>query len=77
VFLVAEHERVGDAVVMVHADVYADDAATTVAPAVEALNVDYEPIVYFVDATGVIVDRLDGVWDSGELRERMDLFLKA
>jgi hypothetical protein len=76
-FLVAEHERVGDAVVMVHADVYADDAATTVAPAVEALNVDYEPIVYFVDATGVIVDRLDGVWDSGELRERMDLFLKA
>lgn len=76
-FLVAEHERVGDAVVMVHADVYADDAATTVAPAVEALKVDYEPIIYFVDATGVIVDRLDGVWDSGELRERMDLFLKA
>jgi hypothetical protein len=76
-FLVAEHTRVGADVVMVHADVYADDAATTVAPAVEALKVDYEPIVYFVDATGVIVDRLDGVWDSGELRERIDLFLKA
>jgi hypothetical protein len=76
-FLVAENERVGDTVVMVHADVYADDAATTVAPAVEALKVDYEPIIYFVDATGVIVDRLDGVWDSGELRERMDLFAKA
>ncbi len=76
-FLVAEHERVGDAVVMVHADVYADDAATTVAPAVEALKVDYEPIIYFADASGVVVDRLDGVWDSTELRERMDLFLKA
>lgn len=76
-FLVDEHERLGDAVVMVHADVYADDAATKVAPAVEALGIDYEPLVYFVDATGVIVDRLDGVWDRSELRERMDLFLQA
>ena len=39
--------------------IFSDDAATTVAPAVEALKVDYEPIIYFVDATGVIVDRLD------------------
>jgi hypothetical protein len=31
-FLVKSHERLGDQVVMVHADVYADDAATTVAP---------------------------------------------
>jgi hypothetical protein len=72
-FLVAEHERLGDAVVMVHADVYADDAATTLAPAVAALGVDYEPIIYFCDATGTVVDRLDGVWDSAELRERLDL----
>lgn len=74
-FLVDEHDRLGDAVVMVHADVYADDAATKIAPAVEALQVDYEPIIYFADASGVIVDRLDGVWDRSELRERMDLFL--
>ncbi len=74
-FLVDEHERVGDAVVMVHADVYADDDATKIAPAVEALKIDYEPLVYFVDEKGVIVDRLDGVWDRSELRERMDLFL--
>ena len=74
-FLVAEHERLGDAVVMVHADVYADDAATTLAPAVAALGVDYEPIIYFADASGVVVDRLDAVWDAGELRERLDLFL--
>jgi hypothetical protein len=72
-FLVAEHQRLGDAVVMVHADVYADDAATTLAPAVAALGVDYEPIIYLCDATGIVVDRLDGVWDSGELRERLDL----
>jgi hypothetical protein len=58
---------------MVHADVYADDAATTLAPAVTELGVDYEPIIYFCDATGTVVDRLDGVWDSAELRERLDL----
>lgn len=76
-FLVTEGTRLGDAVVMVHADVYADDAATRVAPAVAALNVDYEPIVYLCDATGVVVDRLDGVWDRDELRERLDLLTKA
>jgi hypothetical protein len=76
-FLVAEHDRVGDKVVMVHADIYSDNAATQVAPAIEALNVDYEPIIYFCDTTGVIVDRLDGVWDRGELRDRMDALLKA
>lgn len=73
--LIAEHERLGDTVVMVHADVYTDDTATQVAPAVAALNVDYEPIIYFCDAKGVVVDRLDGVWDEVELRERFDLLL--
>ncbi len=75
-FLVKESTRLGDSVVMVHADVYADSAATTVAPAVAALNVDYEPIVYLCDASGVVVDRLDGVWDADELRERLDLLTK-
>lgn len=73
--LVAEHERVGDRIAMVHADVYADDAATTIAPAVLALNVQYEPIVYLCTADGVIVDRLDGIWDASELRERIELLL--
>ncbi|MDP2290858.1 MAG: twin-arginine translocation signal domain-containing protein [Actinomycetota bacterium] len=74
-FLVAEGERVGDAIVMVHADVYADDAATVVAPAVESLGAEYEPIIYFIDATGTVVDRLDAIWDRGELRERIDALL--
>ena len=74
-FLVTEHARVGEAITMVHADVYADDAATTVAPAVVALNIQYEPIVYFCTADGVIVDRLDGIWDASELTERIDLLL--
>lgn len=74
-FLIAEAQRVGDAMVCVHADVFADEAATLVAPAVTALGVMYEPIIYFMDASGVIVDRLDGIWDKSELRERVDLFL--
>lgn len=69
--LVNEHSRIGDAMVMVHADVYADDAATVTSPAVAALGVMYEPIVYFTDKSGVVVDRLDGVWDSSELRDRL------
>jgi len=73
--VVAEHDRLGDQVVMVHADVYADDAASEVAPAVSALEVEYEPIVYLCDDAGVIVDRLDGVWDGSELRERLDALL--
>lgn len=74
-FLVDEHERMGAAVAMVHADVYADDAATTVAPAVLALNVQYEPIIYLCDSEGTIVDRLDGIWDASELTERIDLLV--
>jgi hypothetical protein len=69
--LVAEHAKLGDAVVMVHADVYADNAATQLAPAVDSLHVDYEPIIYFCDSKGIVVDRLDGVWDASELRERL------
>lgn len=74
-FLMAEHERVGDKIVMVHADVYADAEATTLSPAIEALGVQYEPIIYFCTADGVIVDRLDAVWDTTELTERIDLLL--
>lgn len=74
-FLVAEHVRLGDTVTMVHADVYADDAATIVAPAVVALNVQYEPIIYLCTSDGVIVDRLDGIWDASELTERVDLLV--
>jgi hypothetical protein len=70
-FLVAAHARLGDAVAMVHADVYADDAATRIAPAVTALQLDYEPVVYLCAPGGGIVDRLDGIWDATELDEAL------
>ena len=74
-FLMNEHTRVGDKMVMVHADVYADNAATEVAPAVNALGVQYEPIIYLCTADGTIVDRLDAIWDAGELTARVDALL--
>ena len=70
-FLVVAHERLGHAVDMVHADVYADDAATTLAPAVDALQLDYEPVVYMCAPGGTIVDRLDGIWEQSELDESL------
>jgi len=71
-FLIKEHERVGDKVVMVHADVYTDDTATTVAEAVNVLRVNFEPLIYFCSADGTIVDHVEGVWDASELTERID-----
>lgn len=74
-FLVEQHELVGDQIVMVHADVYADAEATTVSPAVVSLDAQYEPIIYFCNAQGVVVDRLDGLWDRSELAERITALL--
>ena len=59
----------GDSTVFVHADVYADVAATTPAPAVTAAKLTFEPTVFVTEASGLIVDRLDAVWDSSEIRD--------
>lgn len=54
---------------MVHADVYADAAATTIAPAVQALGLPFEPLLYLIGADGVVRRRLDVIYDTGELRD--------
>jgi len=56
----------------VHAEVYADDTATVIAPAVEAANLSYEPVLFITDASGTVVERLDAVWDETELAEVLD-----
>lgn len=73
--LIAESERLGDALVCVHADVYRDADGTETAPVIESLGIDYEPIIYLADASGTIVDRIDAIWDAGELRSRLDALL--
>lgn len=66
-FLLDAHDRLGDAVTMVHADIYTDGTLKTVSPAVLAYELDFEPVLYLADAKGMIVDRLDAVWDRDEL----------
>lgn len=60
-----------DDVVFVHSEVYTDLTATDLTPAVQELSLLFEPTVFLVGADGVIVDRIDGLWDTTELRERV------
>jgi len=65
-------DEIGDAAVFVHAEIYTDDTLGTVAPAVTALNMTYEPALFVIDAKGVLVDRLDAVFDEVEVRESLE-----
>ena len=65
--LVELSKTIGDAAVFIHADVYVDKTATTVAPAVLAYKLAYEPLIYITDAKGVLVNRLDAVFDVTEI----------
>jgi hypothetical protein len=66
--LLQVREELGDQVIMVHAEVYTDTTATTVAPAVRACGLDFEPSLFVTDGTGRIVERLDAVFDAPEIR---------
>lgn len=61
-----------DTYVFVHAEVYTDDTATTLTPAVEALNLFYEPVLFVTDTAGVILERIDAVWNTDELIEVLE-----
>lgn len=63
--------RVGNRVAFVHAEVYADKAATVIAPAVKALGLTFEPTLFIVDANSKVVQRLDAVFDSLEITEAL------
>lgn len=54
-------------VIFVHADVYADEAATTVAPAVQELRLTFEPVLWITDSSGTITHRFEGVWHPSEI----------
>jgi hypothetical protein len=57
--------------VFVHAEVYADEAATVIAPAVQALNLSFEPVLFIADKNGKIVKRLDAVFDALEFSDAL------
>ena len=54
-------------VIFVHSDVYADEAATKVAPAVQELTLTFEPVLWITDSTGTITHRFEGVWHQSEV----------
>ena len=67
--LVAVKISIGDAMTFLHAEIYTDDKATTVAPAVVELKMEYEPAIYITDANGQIVERFDAVFDAKEISD--------
>ena len=69
--LIEVGSRIGDRAVFVHAEIYSDEAATVIAPAVKALNLTFEPVLFIVDANGKIVERLDAVFDSLEISDAL------
>jgi hypothetical protein len=52
--LITVRKSIGDAMTFLHAEIYTDDKATTVAPAVVALKMEYEPAIYITDALSLI-----------------------
>lgn len=69
--LIKVSKTLGDRVTFVHAEVYTDDSATVVAPAVKAFEMTFEPALFIVDANSIIVDRLDAVFDAQEISEAL------
>ena len=69
--LIEVARELSDTWAFVHAEVYADKNANTIAPAVKAYKLTYEPILYLTDAEGTLVRRLDVVFDAKELRDAL------
>ena len=67
--LITVKNSIGDAMTFLHAEIYTDDKATTVAPAVVELKMEYEPAIYITDANGQIVERFDAVFDAKEISD--------
>ena len=69
--LITASKQFGDAFTYIHAEIYTDKTVTTVAPAVEALKMTYEPALFVTDKQALVTDRLDGVFDADEIVERL------
>ena len=70
-FLITAADRLGDQIVVVHAEVYTDDTATVASPAMDAYSLAFEPVMFLADANGTVMTRLDGAWDQSELDEEL------
>ena len=69
--LIAAATDFADGFTFVHAEVWNDLTATVPSPAMDAIGMRFEPALFITDAAGVVVERLDGLWDPTELDERL------
>jgi len=70
--VLAASEGLTDKVRLVHAEVYSDDTLASQAPVVSAYGMTFEPCLYLADASGTIVDRLDVLFDTAEVRTALE-----
>ena len=66
--ILAVREQVGDAVTFIHSEIYTDSTATTPSKAVSDYNLSFEPVLFVTNASGVLVDRLDAIFDASEVK---------
>lgn len=66
-------------VTFVHAEVYSDPfnnegrfSAEDFAPIIASAGVPYEPVLYTIDGTGTVVDRLDYIFGEEEIRSAVE-----
>lgn len=59
-------------IAFVHSEVYTDRTLETVAPAVDVLGLPFEPVFFVTDASGTVVERLDVIFDTDELRGALE-----
>lgn len=60
-------------VIFVHADVYADKAATVIAPSVQELSLTFEPVLWVTNTSGTITHRFEGVWHDSEIASALGI----
>ena len=74
--LVSEAGNLPQACDVIHVEVYSNPQPNelgSIAPAVQAMGVGYEPFIFLVDEAGIVLRRLDHIWDNVELRELLSL----
>lgn len=66
--LLAQRDAFADRVRFLHVEIYEALTGTELAPVVKAYHLEQEPILFLAGADGVVRDRLDNIYDAGELR---------
>jgi hypothetical protein len=56
---------------MLHAEVYTDRTTETLAPVIDTFGLTFEPTLFLAGADGTIAARLDNIYDTSELVERL------